>query len=376
MKIFTNRITVLPDYSKFLPLASFFSKKVKALEDIAFFDIETTGFSAKNSMCYLIGAIHFQNGQPSYTQWFADTPDSEATLLENFFKFSCNFKCIVHFNGGHFDIPFLLERAKLLNIPYELIKMFSVCDSIDIFKLIKRCGSLLSLEHYNQKSLEEFIGLNRRDKFNGGELIEFYKKYVVSKDDKTEKLLLLHNHDDIFGLLNIFPLTAYCQLYNKAFVIKSCEINNAASYEGNPLKELILTAKTQLPFSVPLSLQMENCHIWLKEDCLRIQVPLFEGRLKLFYKDYKNYYYLPDEDMALHKSVATYVDKSRRRQAKAADCYTWVSGVFMPDFRDNYVSLKHDYSDKFCHALLNDEFMQSEDLQNEYLLSLVSHIFQ
>lgn len=374
MKVFTDCITVLPDYSNFFSLASYFSKYIKSLEDIVFFDIETTGFSAKNSICYLIGAVNFQNGQPVYTQWFADTPDSESELLNTFFNFLSSFKCIVHFNGNHFDIPFLLERAKLLNIPHELTKSFSECDSIDIFKLVKGCNSLLNLEHYNQKSLEQFIGLSREDKFDGGELIEFYKKYVVSKDNRTEKLLLLHNHDDICGLLSIFPLTAYCQLYDKAFTLQACEINEAVSYEGISVKELILTAKTQLPVSMPLSLQKESFHIRLKDNCLRVQVPLFEGRLKLFYKDYKNYYYLPDEDMALHKSVAAYVDKSHRRQAKAANCYTWVSGVFMPEFRDTAITIKHDYSDKLCHTLLTDEFMQSLDLQSEYLLSIVSHI--
>ena len=38
-------------------------------------------------------------------------------------------------------------------------------------------------------------------------------------------------------------------------------------------------------------------------------VPMYEEEMKYFYKDYKEYFYLPEEDMAIHKSVSMYVDK-------------------------------------------------------------------
>ena len=38
----------------------------------------------------------------------------------------------------------------------------------------------------------------------------------------------------------------------------------------------------------------------------------------------KNYYYLPEQNCAIHKSVAAYVDKSRRTAATKNTCYTWV----------------------------------------------------
>ena len=46
-----------------------------------------------------------------------------------------------------------------------------------------------------------------------------------------------------------------------------------------------------------------------------MRVPLYEEEMKYFYSNYKNYYYLPDEDTAIHKSVASYVDKKYRVQA-------------------------------------------------------------
>lgn len=67
-----------------------------------------------------------------------------------------------------------------------------------------------------------------------------------------------------------------------------------------------------------------------------INIPRFEGELKHFYKDYKNYYYLPAEDEAYHKSVSEWVDKSARIQATARTAYTKKTGTFVPVYPDIY----------------------------------------
>lgn len=45
-----------------------------AVSDFLFFDIETTGFSARNSMCYLIGCVSLNNENFIIKQFFADNP--------------------------------------------------------------------------------------------------------------------------------------------------------------------------------------------------------------------------------------------------------------------------------------------------------------
>ena len=42
------------------------------LEDILFVDIETTGFTARSSCLYLIGAIYFEKDQIHLMQFFAE----------------------------------------------------------------------------------------------------------------------------------------------------------------------------------------------------------------------------------------------------------------------------------------------------------------
>ena len=54
----------------------------------------------------------------------------------------------------------------------------------------------------------------------------------------------------------------------------------------------------------------------------RLRVRLFEGELRFFYDGSpKDYYYLPAEDIAVHKSIASAVDKEHRVQANASNCY-------------------------------------------------------
>ena len=46
--------------------------------------------------------------------------------------------------------------------------------------------------------------------------------------------------------------------------------------------------------------------------------------------NYKDYYYLTTEDVAVHKSVAHYVDTKYRKQATASTCYEKHTGEFLP----------------------------------------------
>ncbi len=63
-------------------------------------------------------------------------------------------------------------------------------------------------------------------------------------------------------------------------------------------------------------------------------VELFHGELKHFYPDWKNYYYLPEEDTAVHKSVGAFIDRGAREKASPGTAYTKKTGTFLPVFSD------------------------------------------
>lgn len=65
-----------------------------------------------------------------------------------------------------------------------------------------------------------------------------------------------------------------------------------------------MTLSLPTPLPVPVSLSVGSCYFKGENDTATLKVPLIEEELKYFYANYKDYYYLPEEDVALHKSVA------------------------------------------------------------------------
>ena len=164
-------------------------------DSICFFDIETTGFSRNYNIVYLIGAVYFRNGISHYLQWLAESDSDEAYILSAFNDFLKDFHTLIHFNGDAFDIPFITERAAHLNVALDL----SHLESLDLYKTARKCKSILSLSDYKQKTIEHFLGINRSDKSDGGELITVYKQYLTGKTlgknvTSEYNMLLLHFH--------------------------------------------------------------------------------------------------------------------------------------------------------------------------------------
>ena len=76
--------------------------------------------------------------------------------------------------------------------------------------------------------------------------------------------------------------------------------------------------------------------------------------------NYKDYYYLPDEDRAVHKKVGQYVDPEHRVQASASTCYTKKSSTFLPlSHEDMFDLYKEEYSSKqlFTEYIADPDFI-------------------
>lgn len=294
-----------------------------ALREVLFLDIETTGFSAKRASIYLIGcAFHTEEGW-RIRQFFARTPAEEREVLEAFLSFAAAFSLFVHFNGQTFDIPFLAARCRRHSLP-----AFAPAAQCDIYRQISPWKNLLRLSGCRQKQLEAFLGIRREDPFHGGELIELYRAYGETQDAKLERVLLLHNAEDLSGLTALWHLLAY-----PAFLEGGCFTVEEVRPEEEGSR-MLFALSLPCPLPAPLS-----CHsrgeepvffLAARENRALLRLPVLAGELKYFYPDYKNYSYLPEEDQAIHKSVAVYVDKSRRMPATADTCYTKKQGRFLP----------------------------------------------
>ena len=338
-------------------------------DDCIFFDIETTGFSPTTSSIYLIGCLRKDGTNLIVDQFLAESKDDEKEVLEKFMNILKQYKTIISFNGIGFDIPFIKAKCDTYQIP-EKLKEFHY---IDIFKLISNIKFLLKLPNYKQKTIENFLDIHRDDKFSGGELINVYEDYTHSKSEEAENLLLLHNFDDVTGMLDLLPILSYLEVLNGQYTISSVEISPYTSYEGEEGQEMIITLKNDYFLPKRVSFQCQDYYLTMNQEQSRIRIPLYEGELRYFYPNYKDYFYLPEEDMAIHKSVATFVDKAYRERAKASNCYNRKTGVFLPQY-DTIMNpvFQKQHKDKCSYFELTEDFSTSDVMLRRY----IDHIFR
>lgn len=327
-------------------------EKLAPLESVLFLDIETTGFTARSSQLYMIGCTYYQDGQWHTIQWMADTYEQETEILQAFFDFAAMFRYLIHFNGNNFDLPFLIQKCEHLGIPHCL----DAFEGIDLYKRIAPCKSFLKLPNCKQKTLEQFLGINREDVFSGGELIGIYHEHAKDPREFSEKSLFLHNSDDIKGMLEILPMLAYSEMLSNGVRAKKVQANSYRDVNGNLRRELLITVA--LPTELPKTISASANGCFLKAEGLEgiIRVPIVDAELKYYYANYKDYYYLPAEDIALHKSVAGFVDKEHRIQAAAATCYTRKQASYLPQWDGSFTPyFKKDYASKELYFELTDE---------------------
>ncbi len=336
-------------------------EKIAPPDRLLFFDIETTGLSAWNSCLYLIGAVTVEDGHFVLRQWFSQSLSEEQTVLKSFFDFSRQYEVLISFNGETFDIRYLQDTAKQYGLPCPLTSL----QSFDILKHLRKKKSLLNLPNFRQKTVEKFLGIDREDRYTGGELIKIYEDYTLSHDKEAERFLLLHNEEDIKGMPKILPALSYSDALCSDFSITE-------SWRSKDGGTLFLTAEFPCCFPCPLDLDFsEDIRLHFTENRIECRIRLLDSELKYFYPDYKNYYFLTVEGYAIHKKLAAFVDKKYRVPATAATCYTKMSGTFVPALKNSGLPLfLPDYKSPAGFHLLQD----SPGFLNDYLRALLALI--
>ncbi|MDR2888797.1 MAG: ribonuclease H-like domain-containing protein [Lachnospiraceae bacterium] len=338
-------------------------EKIASWDKILFLDIETTGFSAANSYLYLIGCIYFKEGSFHVIQWLAESYEEEKEILSAFFQFAADFTHLAHYNGNNFDLPFMVQKCAQYGLPFS----FAPFEGLDIYRRVTPYRSLLGLPNCKQRTVEQFLKIKRSDLYNGGDLISIYHDYVAAPSIEGRYLLLMHNVSDLKGMLEILPILAYHDLFNGPLKAKKVQANYYP--DSNGYGHNMLYMKLRLPSALPAPLSFNYDHLFFKGDGEEgyLAVPIYEEELKYFYANYQDYYYLPTEDCALHKSIASYVDKEFRRQATAATCYSRKSAAFLPQWEILVEPFfKRDYADRLSFFEITDDIKKNRLLFSEY----------
>lgn len=251
---------------------------IGAPEDVLFFDIETTGLSARSASLYLIGMLTYtvdasitkerntsaptssittspDSSEPeaaghwTLLQYFCEDVADEPAVLQAFFELLRTKKILISYNGDGFDIPFLRHMVEQygLRIPRphhstalhdrvdcpatdgsaiadaRPLYSFDTVESFDLFKKFRPLKRLLNLPDLKLKSCERFLDIDREDRFTGGELIEVYFEWQKTKAPALLDTLLLHNAEDIANLPNLLPLLRYHALPHSDFHLRAHE---------------------------------------------------------------------------------------------------------------------------------------------------------
>ena len=384
-----------------------------------FFDIETTGLNALACYIYLIGCLIETPDGLRFRQWFAENADEEPEIIRCFLETVENDTVLVHYNGNTFDIPFLKERVRHHRMPLSVPNKE---ETLDLYRHLSRSQKLLGLPNRKQPSLEKAVGYNRTDPYDGGTLIAFYSEYVgrcrfdKARAEELLASLLLHNRDDILGLSQIPALLPYCIFSDlpltdaKQSVIDgtvtytatlpcalpkpfrkilplpeipaSCRIQPMAHTTGTAIQPMVNATGTAISGapdgisdaagntpSNPGDVPSENlfADLLLSGQTVCLQVPVYEMAPYYFFEDYKNYYYLPVEDKAIHKSLASFVAKEYRKPATRETARQQKSGSFLPQITEQIGPVfRFRHNDELCFFERTD--LDAADIR-DYILN-------
>ena len=361
-----------------------------SLEDTLLYDIETTGLNPKSSQLYLLGILLFHKENIELIQYFAESVLDEEEILEQFFQLCKTKRVLISFNGEGFDNRFVESMAK----SYGKLSLHLNLKQLDLFKLIRKRKKFYGLESCSLKSCERFLGIYREDRCSGGELISVYREYLQDKDSEKKNMLLLHNREDIQNLPALFSFLAYENIFQgnvhfqraellvrDEIIKKNCsnQTESTLEIEHSELEETKnchtsdkICLKFSLPSSVPvpLTLTPKNFLLEIKETSLCLTVPLYQGELCYFFKDYKDYEFIPSEDRVVHKSLAAMYPKKMREKAKASTAYQKMKTSFLPVFQEGEKVFKKTYQDKQCFIPFKENTFESIS-PVEYLLSFL-----
>ena len=331
-------------------------------ERLIFFDIETTGLKAGRAELYLIGVLRLEAGRWILSQWFSESMEDEEALLDELQSLITEKRqeapgrqpILVSYNGDGFDIPFISQCLRA----YGRQDITKSVLSFDLYRHFRGLKSILGLTSMKLKAVEGFLGIAREDCYGGGELIPVYEEYrrLKSHGGDEEKrgelleMLLLHNAEDISNLPHICRLNSYSSLLSGGYVLDGAELVNVD-------KRASLDLRLSLSSVLPSEFAYED-----------------EGELRYFFADHKNYYYLPMEDRAIHKSVGAFVERSARRQATKETCYERKQGLFLPEPEIIFAPVyKSAFRSEQQYALFDRQILTNECKLLEYASAVIRY---
>lgn len=161
-------------------------------------DIETTGLSRKKDLIITIGLLYGEDREVVTEQYFAESLMDEVNLIEKFLERIKSFDTVLTYNGDSFDIPFIREK-----INFYGFEDFNV-RQVDLYKTVRKYKDILSIEKINQREVEKYLHIERKENLKGNDVALLYKNFLLKGVSSEE--IILHNKWDLINLHKILKI--------------------------------------------------------------------------------------------------------------------------------------------------------------------------
>ena len=298
-----------------------------------FFDLETTGLSKEKSLICLIGIAVIHDGSYTVHQASISCEAEERDLITWFFDRIRHADALIHFYGERFDLPFLRFRASLYPECALRLPELDMPRSVDLYKILKPVGKLLHLSSRKQTDYENYIrqhgipssgniSVSPSGRIWPGGRVCTTAMLSFLKTGKSEYLdcVFGHNAEDLCGMTALPDLLSILRLEHEAFEIE--EVQDTDDH-------LLIRVQPERKTTVFFDAELDDIRIYSDDHDLFLLFRKYQDRVRLHYTDFRNYYYLPSEDMAVPRTIGKYLGKDLRRAASPEECYTWIESSLL-----------------------------------------------
>lgn len=311
-----------------------------ASEHTYFLSLETTGLHPETSAIVMIGLAIWDEDGIITTQYFNQTGMEQKEVLESFFNDIPSDAFLITHYGNRFAVPFLTQKAE----EFGLSNPLTFVTSIDYYDIIRPWRSLFGFSSCKQKTLETFFSCYRSVSLSGKKLVKKYQDYIKHPTKEALDLLCIHNQESLKILAELSFLRTLDDI--RLGHILSCD--SKISEES-----VIFSFSIDGDFPQEISISYRDISLSLdgKNGALMLFIFPEKKSIHHYLTPIKDYYYLPVEDRAIHKSLASFVPKEYRKKATFDTCYEWILS--------NHTALSKESS---CISLIQDTI--------SYLLSI------
>ncbi|RDB33894.1 ribonuclease H-like domain-containing protein [Exiguobacterium sp. RIT594] len=170
------------------------------LEQVIFFDTETTGLKGTGTTIFLLGFARFERGELLMRQYFLPHPHYEAALYHHFLHDIGDDVRFVTYNGKSFDWPQIKTRHVFVR---ERVPRLPKVGHLDLLHVCRRMFKGM-YDSFRLTAMEERIGFERMDDLPGFLAPMHYFQYVEHQNPAIMEGVLEHHLHDCLTLVSLY----------------------------------------------------------------------------------------------------------------------------------------------------------------------------